>query len=145
MPFSAEFRVGRLFETRVDGSLTVEEARAMRTRVWALLGGHSGRVVVFSDWTSTGLFDADVERGMVEMFRQDNAKVERSAIYWGKNVSAFVKQMDQMVTASNAKLVASGRPAVRRGLSDPNEVVRWLGEVLDDAERTRLREVVGRP
>ena len=145
MPFTVERKVGRLVEGTIGATMTLEEAQAFRTRMWLAIGAVQGRVALYGDVSEATTFEPAVEQRIVEMLRLDNPKVERSAIVFGRSTSAFARQAAQMIAAANEGATQAGRPVDRRGFADKHEAARWLGEVLDEDERARLRALVGDP
>lgn len=137
MPFSIHNNVGRLVLSSI-GEMTLEDTQQFRTRIWALLGGFTGRVVLLTDVSRAHHFSDAVAAKITELMQVDNPKVERSAIYWGENAGPFALQVQTMIDGANEDAVRRNKPVLRRGFSDRTQAREFLDEALDAEERAEL-------
>ena len=141
MPFSIQNNVGRLVEVSI-GEMSLEDTQQFRTRIWALLAGFSGRVVLFTDVSRGKQFSPVVAGKLTELMRVDNPKLQRSAIHWGENAGPFAVQVQAMIDGANEDAVRRGKPVMRRGFTDRTQAREFLDEVLEADERAALARFV---
>jgi hypothetical protein len=90
------------------------------------------QLVIVADWRMCHTFTPSVAARALEMLTAPHMQhVERSAILHRAAAATSVMQVFRLVREA-------GFP-YRRAFTDPVELAAWLGEVLDDAERGRLR------
>jgi hypothetical protein len=136
MPFVFENRVGRLIEVRIESIMTLDEAQQLRARMWLTLGGMRERAVLIGDLQRCELFAPDIADKMASMLKQDNPKVERSALLL-RSATGLALQVERLI--GEATEGASGRSApLRRSFLDKQAARLWLEPVLNPEERARL-------
>jgi hypothetical protein len=132
---TADNHVGRLIEVHYDTAGTLQDHQALNAKVYALLARMSGKGVFCTDMRGFDVLSDDLATRLSKAYRVANAKVERTALL-ARAGTRLAEQLAQIVRDA-------GSPA-RRVFVDVGEARRWLGEVLDDAERSRLEKVLGR-
>ena len=128
--FTIERRVGRLGEIRYS-SLSVEDMSLYRAKFEALLQKIPGKLVFISDLRGVESVSPDVEEQGILLMRAATPKIERAAML----VSSRGQFGMQMLRAT---IQAESSGQIRRVFSSAMEIERWLGEVLNPEERTRL-------
>lgn len=127
---TVERRVGRLVEARLFVPSRVEEVAAMVEDLRRAFATVRGKSVVCADWRSATLMAPDVADALVNLLRRGNPHVERSAVLLSGDDALFNLQVERVTRE------AAG--AVRRTFRNAGAMSRWLGAVLDDAERARM-------
>jgi hypothetical protein len=125
---------GRLLEIDVAGGYNtvadVTDMIAMIAREFAVVPVRT-RIVIAADWRPCKLFTPEVAERAVEMMSGTNPRIERSAILHRDDQATSVLQV--------ARLIKEAQSPHRRVFTNPFEMQSWLGEILNDAERDRLR------
>ena len=131
--FTIERHVGRLLEVRQISPLpmSLEEIVAFRDTLLGMVRAATEPVVTCYDLRQASLFAPPVAEEVAEMMRQINPKLDRSGIVVPTDRATFVLQMERLVRA--------GGVASRRTFRSPKRAADWLGEVLGDEEKARLR------
>jgi len=127
--------VGRLLEVRIAGSMrTRAEVDAWFDGVRAALAQlPSGkRQVVAADWRACSLMSEEAAERALFRLKQTNINMERSAALAAAGSPVTVLQFLRLCRGSDA----TGN---RRLFTNPQEMCDWLGVVLTDVERHRLR------
>lgn len=127
--------VGRLLEVRIGGSLrTAADVDAWFDGVRAALAQLPAgkRQVVAADWRACPLMSEEAAERAVLRLKQTNANMDRSAALASAASPVAVLQFLRLCRSSDA----TGN---RRLFTEAQEMSEWLGEVLSDAERQRLR------
>jgi hypothetical protein len=127
--------VGRLLEVRIVGSIrTVADVDAWFDGVRAALAvlPLGERQVVAADWRACGLMSDEAAERALFRLKQANANMDRSAALASAASPVAVLQFLRLCRSSDA----TGN---RRLFTEPRAMTEWLGEVLTDAERVRLR------
>ncbi|MET0384594.1 MAG: hypothetical protein ABW321_01480 [Polyangiales bacterium] len=126
--------VGRLMEIAVDaGYHAVSDIDDMIGQ----MEGHFARVpeptrfVIAADWRACKLFTPAVAARAVHMLLRSHARVERRAILHAANQPTSVLQV--------LRIVGESQLTNSRVFTDPAELQRWLGEVVDSAEHERVQ------
>jgi hypothetical protein len=125
-----EHHVGRLGEIRITGSLTLAEMSTYRSRFATLLQTLPGKLVFCNDLRAAHAITPEVEQQGIALMRAATPRIERAAMLVSRK-GVFGVQMLRATLSTDSR--------VRRVFHDPHEVEQWLGEVLDAAERERLR------
>ena len=89
------------------------------------------KCVICSDVRAFTLLSPTVSDLMIGVLAKGNPYLERSAILLPAKGAAFHLQAERLVRESKS--------ADRRTFREPHEMAAWLDEVLDDAERARVR------
>ncbi|MGO9836654.1 MAG: hypothetical protein ACLP1X_20860 [Polyangiaceae bacterium] len=129
--FTVECRVGRVVEARLmtlrDAADVTQFGMAMRAAFVRL----QRKCVICADVRAFTLLSPTVSDLMVGVLANGNPHLERSAILLPTKGAAFHLQAERLVRESKS--------ADRRTFNKPQEMAAWLGEILDDAERARVR------
>ncbi|MGZ3407338.1 MAG: hypothetical protein ACXVAN_12895, partial [Polyangia bacterium] len=96
-----------------------------------LVKGTRGPSLGVIDLGGVKLLDPDVVDFLGELMRRDNPWLARNAFILAEASAVKTLQMERMLK--------EGGSSSRRGFRGRSDAEAWLGEVLDDAERTRLR------
>jgi hypothetical protein len=129
--FTAEIRVGRLLEVRMRSPLPLHEAQALVADIRRLVKGTRGPSLGVIDLRGVKLLDPDVVDFLGELMRRDNPWLARNAFILAEASAVKTLQVERMLK--------EGGSSSRRGFRGRSDAEAWLGEVLDDAEKTRLR------
>jgi hypothetical protein len=129
--FTVECNVGRVVEARVltlrDAEDVTQFAMAMRAEFMR----SRRKCMICADVRTITLLSPIVSDLMIGVLASGNAHLERSAILLPATGAAFHLQAERLVRDSKC--------ADRRTFRNPQEMAAWLDEVLDDAERVRVR------
>ncbi len=126
-------QVGRLIEVRVVPPVTMDEATTFMMDIVRLISAHQGKIVACTDLRAgTRTIDPDSIDFIASIIRSENPRLERNALVVSSLAPTFTLQMERMVKAT-------GAGAARRVFKTRGEAEAWLGEVLSDAEKARLR------
>jgi hypothetical protein len=135
--FVIENKVGRLVELWVRSPVSIEEVGKFRERLGAVLRGVPGKVVICTDLTFAKIFAPDVAEAFTNMMRADNPKLERSGFLLGRDAATFGMQLERIIRdAANPS---------RRTFREGADLVTWIGQVLDEAERERVQQFLAEP
>lgn len=132
-PYSIECPVGRLVEVRLFVPGRVAEVAAMVEDLRRVFARVRSKCVVCADWRLATLLAPDVADSLVNLLRRGNPHVERSAFLLSRDDALFNLQVERVTRE------AAG-PARRRTFRSPAAMSTWLGEVLDESERSRMDE-----
>jgi hypothetical protein len=126
---------GRLIEIDVAAGYRtvsdIDEMSAMLVETVAK-GPAGARLVIAADWRMCKVFSADVAERAIRMLTGPHMQsVERSAVLHRADAPTSVMQV--------FRLVKEARFAFRKVFTDPAQMEAWLGELLTEAERQRLR------
>jgi hypothetical protein len=133
--YTIDIKVGRLVESVMRGKVTREEIEAARNVAAGLAQRVQGLCVVIGDYRATKFLLGEDAEHLVQTLRLVNERIERSAIVVSASSAVGVLQTERVIREAK-------HPA-RRAFRDPHEAAAWLGEVLNDGERARLRVVLG--
>jgi hypothetical protein len=129
--FTAEIRVGRLLEVRMRSPLPLHEAQALIAEIRRLVKGTRAPSLGVIDLRGVRLLDPDVVDFLGELMRRDNPWLARNAFILAESSAVKTLQMERMLK--------EGGSASRRGFRGRTDAEVWLGEVLGDDEKARLR------
>jgi len=129
--FSAEVRVGRLLEIRLVAPVTLEDLAGLGRELGAIFQRRPGKLVSAADATRAAVVAADVGAKVVEVFRNGNPRIERSAILINHSAT-FGLQIE--------RLVAEAENPSRRCFRDVFEMKAFLGGLLAREEHGRLAQ-----
>jgi len=120
--FTVECRVGRVVDdvTQFGMAMRAEFMRATR------------KCVICADVRDIALLSPTVSDLMIGVLARGNPYLERSTLLLPAKGAAFHLQAERIVRDSKCD--------DRRTFRNPQELAAWLDEVLDDAERARVRE-----
>ena len=131
--YSADVHIGRLIEARLQTLESVEQVGQFETlmrEAFAKTGGK--KAVICADWRQANVLRPDVADRLIGLFTRGNPFLERSAVLLAREHATFNLQVERLVRESN-------NPA-RRTFRATGPLEIWLDEILDPAERTRLRD-----
>ena len=133
MPLSVHNTVGRLFEVRVVPPVAMDEATVFMQQIVELTIKQPGKVVACTDLRAgSRTIDPSSIDFIAGIIRAENPRLERNALVVSSLAPTFTLQMERMVKVS-------GAGAARRVFKARGEAEAWLGEVLGDGEKARLR------
>lgn len=136
---TAAIRVGRLLEIRALACRSAEEVATL----FKTIGGELARVpsgtqiVAVADWRYCPVMASDAAEFALAGMTKNNARVLRSGALASRDSPIAVLQF--------LRLVRESRHESRRLFFDEDDLTRWLGEVLTDAEAERLNEFLHEP
>lgn len=130
--FTVECRVGRVVEARVMTLRDADDVTQFRMAMRAELTRAPRKCVICADVRAIALLSPTVSDLMIGVLASGNPYLERSTILLPPKGAAFHLQAERIVRDSKCD--------DRRTFRDPQEMAAWLDEVLDDAERARVRE-----
>ncbi len=130
--WSVERRVGRLVEIRIYSPITVAETIPWSAAHDEVVGAIRGPYACFVDLVDATIFSPEAVAGYVRTMRNEERLLRTGTLL---NASpTFGLQIQRMIREAN-------HPE-RRAFRDPGELFAWLGDVLDAAEKQRLRELL---
>jgi len=136
---SCRINEGRLMEIDVaSGYQTVRDVDEMIAMIGREFGRvpETTRIVIVADWRPCRLFTEAVAERAVKMLLTGNLRVERSAILHRSTQPTSVLQVFRLVKEAHFDN--------RKGFTQTGELEAWLGEILGERERIRLRSFLGR-
>lgn len=132
---TCELHVGRLLEVRVakgyDTAQDVDDMIAMIKQAVQRLPADVKHVTV-ADWRACKVMSEAACIEATRMFTTTNPRTERSALLCTDASPTAVWQF--------VRLISSASNSQRRLFTQLDEMLAWLGEVLDPAERQRLQQ-----
>jgi hypothetical protein len=126
---SVGVKVGRLLEVRLTAPVTLQDVQAAYDSVGQLFRRHHVKLVSAADITRATVFSPDVAGKVLEAFRGDNPRLERSGILVS-NSAIFSLQIE--------RLIAQADNPQRRCFHDAFEMKSFLGNLLTHEEHVRL-------
>jgi hypothetical protein len=130
-PFVVEHLGASLLAMRVDALRSMADLLDLSRQLRAAMDGIPGSIIGCADYRLLRGIDGEVADGLVELIRQANPKVRRSALLMPIDASTSRLQLDQVLRQGHAE---------RRICADVAEAKAWLSSHLDAAERARLGE-----
>jgi len=128
---SIDVKVGRLLEIRLVAPVTLEELEAGMARLGQLFRVRRDKLVGVGDFSHATIFPLDVANKLLEAFKFDNPRIERSGILVSSS-AIFGMQLE--------RLLAHAENINRRTFHDPFEVKNFLGGLLTHDEHGRLAQ-----
>ena len=115
------------------GYRSVQDVDAMISKMEATFASvpEPRRVVMVANWSACQLFAPEVGERAVRMLLRGNTRAERSAIFHQSSQPTSVLQVFRLIKEADAPF--------RRVFTEVGPLCEWLDEVLDAAERARLR------
>jgi hypothetical protein len=129
--FTTEIRVGRLVEIRLVAPLSVKDIEGVRTELYQSFRRVPGKVVCVTDWTRANFFTPAEAMRILEVFRADNPRIERSGFLITHGIS-FHHQVENLISQAGN----SGR----RTFFDADELKAFLAGNLTTEEQDRLAQ-----
>ena len=130
-PFSIENLAGRLLECRIRSPIAMPQVAEFGDRLRVVLpaAAKGGKAVICVDLREANVFPPDVADAFTALMRADNALLERSG-FLAHHSALFGLQVE--------RLIRDAQNPARRAFRDPASLRSWLGEVLDQGEKSRL-------
>ncbi len=128
--FSSENHEGKLIELRVVTPMSVEEMLDLQTTHLEVTGAIDGDYVVAVDLRRAQVFPPQITERFIGLMSQLNPRLLRSAILINESAVLGLQAERAIETAGHAD---------RKAFRDPVALELWLGEVLSERERNRLR------
>ena len=132
--FTVDVKVGRLLEIRLVAPVTMQDLQGLGQRLGELFQKHPGKLVSAANAARAAAVPADVAARVVEVFKADNPRIERSGILVSDS-AIFSLQIERLVAAAE-------HPA-RRCFHDAFELKVFLGSLLNRDEHARLAQFLG--
>jgi len=129
--FSVDVKVGRLLEVRLVAPVSVVDIDKAREHLGLFFRTFPGKLVACGDFSRADVFAQDVANRVLETFRQDNPKLERSGILVSAS-AIFSLQLERLVAQAN-------NPA-RKCFRDAFELKAYLGSLLGREEHLRMAQ-----
>jgi hypothetical protein len=134
--YSADVRIGRLIEARLFTLETVDQVAQFETVMREAFSKTGGKkAVICADWRQANVLRPDVADRLIGLLTRGNTFLERSAVLLAREHATFNLQVERLVREAN-------NPA-RKTFRATGPLEIWLDEVLDSAERIRLRDFLG--
>ncbi|HEY8206483.1 MAG TPA: hypothetical protein VIG99_03310 [Myxococcaceae bacterium] len=127
--FSCDVKVGRLLEVRLVAPVSVVDIDITRERLGLFFRTFPGKLVACGDFSRADVFLPDVATRVLETFKHDNPKIERSGILVSAS-AIFSIQLERLISQAN-------NPA-RKCFRDPFEVKAFVGNLLTHDEHGRM-------
>ncbi len=128
--FSSENREGKLVELRVVTPMTVEEMADLQKTHLEVTGAVVGDYAVVVDLRRAQVFPPQITERFIGLMGQLNPRLLRSAILISASAVLGLQAERAIETAGHAD---------RKAFRDEVALELWLGEVLSERERSRLR------
>ncbi len=128
--FSSENREGRLVELRVVTPMSAEEMLDLRNTHLEVTGSVKGDYSVAVDLRRAQVFPPQITERFIGLMSQLNPRLLRSAILINESAVLGLQAERAIETAGHAN---------RKAFRDPVDLELWLGEVLSEREKSRLR------
>ena len=128
--FSSENREGKLIELRVVTPMSVEEMLDLQKTHFAVTSAVEGDYVVAVDLRRAQVFPPQITERFISLMSQLNPRLLRSAILINESAVLGLQAERAIETAGHAD---------RKAFRDPAALELWLGEVLSEREKGRLR------
>jgi hypothetical protein len=129
--FTVECRVGRVVEARVMTLRDADDVSQFGLAMRAEFMRARRKCVICADVRGIALLSPTVSDLMIGVLASGNPHLERSTLLLPVTGAAFHLQAERIVRDSKCD--------DRRTFRNPHELAAWLDEVLDDAERARVR------
>lgn len=130
--FKISRHTGRLVEARVTALANPSRVEAYSQAFAPVVQQIPGRAVLCADHRPVRIYSQPVTDQLVDLFTALNKTWERAALLVAPTNATLSMQLQRIVRES-------GNPS-RRVFFDPAEAIVFLSDVLDAAERARLRD-----
>lgn len=128
--FSSENREGKLVELRVVTPVSVEEMLDLQKTHLEVTRAIKGDYAVAVDLRRAQVFPPQITERFISLMSQLNPRLLRSAI--------LINESAVLGLQAERAIETAGHPD-RKAFRDPVALELWLGEVLSDGEKGRLR------
>ena len=135
---TAAIRVGRLLEIRVDaGYRELSEVDALFAAIGAEVAKlpRDRQIVTVVDWRRCPVMEPAASERVRQRMMANNPRIERSAALAAADAPVAVLQF--------MRLVRESQLPHRKMFLSATDLISWMDEVLDAAERARLRQFLG--
>jgi len=126
-------QVGKLVEVRIWGPTTPSEAMEWERELGTILRLIPGRYACLLDLHDAQVFPQPVADVVLATMRNDNAKLERTAVLVGQSATLGFQIQRMIMEASLPR---------RRMFQSAGDLEPWLGEVLSEPEKHRLHALL---
>jgi hypothetical protein len=123
--------VGRVVEARLMTLRDADDVAQFEMAMRAAFVRVQRKCVICADVRGIALLSPTVSDLMIDVLAKGNPHLERSAILLPTTGALFHLQAERLVRESNN--------ADRRTFRDARQMAAWLDDILDDAERARVR------
>jgi hypothetical protein len=138
--FTLEMKVGRLVETRLIGTVGMDELRDVFSAMLGLVPRlpPDGKVLSLTDLRAARAMPIEAAAHMVQILKGSASRLEREAVLLGT---------DRVAAMQMARMEKETSFAGRRLFSDENQALEWLRPLATPAELARARKFLtdGRP
>lgn len=128
--FSYECHVGKLVEIRLWSPLSVRDIEEMGRRARALVFAKPGKIVCAVDMRELSVLSPEVTEVVLASLRNTSDRIERTGVLLPEGSPTLALQVERMHREA-------GNPA-RKTFRSSSDLVRFLADTIDLAERTRL-------
>ena len=128
--FTAENRQGRLMEVRISWPLNVEEIEEVAEKHYRMFLAVEGLSVAVADLSHSQVFPPLIVQRLIQVMSRVADRIDRSA---------FLLTESAVLGLQVERAIEEGGGGRRRIFREQEDLITWLGEVLDPAERIRLR------
>lgn len=133
--FSVERKVGRLVEVRMEPPFPLEDVNGMIAAVRLQALASTEPFVLCATMPRLTVLTPEATEPLLTMLRRDNPKLLRAGYLLGQRYGALAMQID--------RLVREAQNPGRRWFDRPEDLERFLGEVLTVAEREAMHRFLG--
>jgi hypothetical protein len=134
-PFLVQHVCGRLVLTRPSKLRSAADVTAFGRAMKESVSSIAGSIVICGDYRETAVLTQPAADAFLGMLATFNPRIDRSAVLLASEHATFSLQIERLVREA-------GSPS-RRTFRAASELIAWLGEVLSQAERARLVEILG--
>lgn len=125
-----ELHVGRLCELRMFEDFSVADMPAFRSRMASIFSNHPGKLLFCNDLRRPKRFGPEEERQLTDLLRTDSPRIGRSAFLVTRGTNLALQVL---------RLISDAEHKGRRVFQERADLELWLGEVLTDEEKARMR------
>lgn len=131
--YSIAHKVGRILEIHISSPVSLDEVGRWARDHESTIARIEGPYVCFVDLVDAMVFPQDVFEAYVRVMKNE-PRLMRTATLLPSESPTLAMQIQRMIREAN-------HPN-RRAFQDPNELEEWFGELLDESERRRLRDLL---
>lgn len=135
--FSAECRVGRLLEARLEWLATAADVHDFQRAMRAAFTQAGPHAVICADWRKVSVLPPEASDALIGLLREGNRRFARSAV--------LLHPEDAMLALQVERLFREAANPDRRAFRAPAAALTWLSEVLTPAETRRAWEFLDKP
>lgn len=126
--------IRRLVEIRIWSPVSLEETIPWSKAHDHLIDTIRGPYICFVDLRDAPVFPQPVVEGYVKTMKNEQRLLRTGTLLPASPTLGMQIQ----------RMIKEAKNPARRTFRDPSELVTWMAEVLDEAERARLRTLAGR-